>query len=282
MLLHRLRNAVVHLPPRVLGKLRASRPGSGAFRRGIIVLAVLTFLLGVTNAVLVTTQPSSGAEIGTLSLGKAPPSSMSPLFMVEKGPGTQYLRGAIGIIYTGQEWKLERVNTEGTGLFVTFEKEDLSLRPSELAHSHQEFDRPVLDAARPVSDPVYVNLPDNISQRLMDLSSRITRDCATPFEKAKAIEDYLRTHCRYDPDFVPAPSRWEPNDWFLFESKEGVCGNFASAFVVLARASGLPSRLAAGYFIGGDEGEQFVYEDQAHGWAEVGFEDLGWIVFDPT
>lgn len=276
------KNFLFRVTPKIFPKLAGFRRNSIALQRGAIILAVLTFLLGVTNAVLVTRQPSSGAEIGTLSLGKAPPTSLTPLFMVEKGPGVQYLRGAIGNLYTGQEWKLERISGGGTDLYVLFERENIPLRPSELARSYQEFDRAVLNAARPVSDLLYVNLPDNISQRLKDLSSHITRDFATPFEKAKAIEDYLRTHYRYDTDFVPAPSRWEPNDWFLFESREGVCGNFASAFVILARASGLPSRLAAGYFIGSGEGEQFVYEDQAHGWAEVGFEELGWIVFDPT
>ncbi|GEM_PF-808557 len=262
-----------------LSRLRLS---SNALRVGAITLAALTFVLGVTNAVLVIAQPPPEADIGTLSLGKAPPTSLTPLFMVEKGPGVQYLRGAIGIVYTGQEWRLERINAEGTNLYVSFEKKDLPLRPTELARSYQEFDPNALNAALPLREDLYVKLPENISARTKDLSLQITQGFDIAFEKAKAIEDYLRTHCRYNTNFVPAPSKWEPNDWFLFESREGVCGNFASAFVVLARASGLPARLAAGYFIGSDAGEQFVYEDQAHGWAEVGFEELGWIVFDPT
>ncbi|RLI23979.1 hypothetical protein DRO58_08010, partial [Candidatus Bathyarchaeota archaeon] len=74
----------------------------------------------------------------------------------------------------------------------------------------------------------------------------------------------------------------DPVDWFLFEERRGVCVNFNSAFVILMRASGIPSRLVAGYAINSTTHYQKVYADQAHAWAEVKFKGLGGVGFDAT
>jgi transglutaminase-like putative cysteine protease len=105
----------------------------------------------------------------------------------------------------------------------------------------------------------------------------------TSFEKAKAIESFLQIRYEYKLDYEPPPSSWEANDWFLFVSEEGICGNFNSAFVILARAAGLPARLAAGYYIQPDDTKlQPVYANHAHAWAEVGLEEVGWLAFEAT
>ncbi|MBM3132055.1 MAG: transglutaminase domain-containing protein [Chloroflexi bacterium] len=266
-----------------------SEPAFPSHSRGEEVVHCLTLLLVVVTILLwvgpgpIGISPSQlGSESGRLSLGTAPPPSNTPLFMVESGPDARYLRGAVGIVYDGEEWRLERIEGEYLEFVVYGGDGDLLLRPSEVARSHQDFPRDRLNEALVIDDARCLKLPENISERVRELSLGITEDFATPFEKARAIEIYLRLHYTYDADFAPAPSDREPNDWFLFESKEGVCGNFASAFVILARASGLPSRLGAGYFVAPGEGEQAVYESQAHGWAEVGFEGSGWVVFDAT
>ena len=71
-------------------------------------------------------------------------------------------------------------------------------------------------------------------------------------------------------------------DWFLFDHREGTTGQFSSAFVLLARSLGIPARVASGWAIAPVGVKQPVASDQAHQWAEVGFEGLGWIVFEPT
>ena len=71
-------------------------------------------------------------------------------------------------------------------------------------------------------------------------------------------------------------------DWFLFESGKGTAGQFSSAFVVLARSVGIPARVVSGWAIAPVGVWQPVYSDQAHQWAEVPFDDLGWVAFDPT
>ncbi len=80
---------------------------------------------------------------------------------------------------------------------------------------------------------------------------------------------------------VPAAGH-DPVDWFLFDSREGTCGQFSSAFVVLARSVGIPARVVSGWAISPMVEEQIVYTDQAHQWAEVALEGIGWVRFEPT
>jgi len=76
-----------------------------------------------------------------------------------------------------------------------------------------------------------------------------------------------------------------PADQFLFDAKQGFCEHFASSFVLLMRASGIPARVIAGYQ--GIEynklGDYYVVrQSNAHAWAEVWLENQGWIRIDPT
>lgn len=74
-------------------------------------------------------------------------------------------------------------------------------------------------------------------------------------------------------------------DEFLFENKQGFCEHFASAFVVLMRAAGIPARIVAGYQ-GGElnplDGYLVVRQSDAHAWAEVWLPEQGWRRVDPT
>lgn len=76
-----------------------------------------------------------------------------------------------------------------------------------------------------------------------------------------------------------------PVDGFLFETKRGFCEHFASAFVYLMRAAGVPARIVVGYQ-GGDYNavdDYFVIrQSDAHAWAEVWLEGEGWRMVDPT
>ena len=72
---------------------------------------------------------------------------------------------------------------------------------------------------------------------------------------------------------------------FLFGSKKGYCSYFAFAFTLMLRSVGIPSRVAAGFFID-PSAEAFNYHpvraDMAHAWTEVWFPGYGWIEYDPT
>ena len=74
-------------------------------------------------------------------------------------------------------------------------------------------------------------------------------------------------------------------DEFLFDERTGYCGHYASAFVYLMRAAGIPARVIGGYF-GGEvnplTGSVLVYQYDAHAWAEVWLPTKGWVRVDPT
>lgn len=74
-------------------------------------------------------------------------------------------------------------------------------------------------------------------------------------------------------------------DEFLFETKAGFCEHFASAFVFLMRAAGVPARVVTGYQ-GGDinpvDHVVTVRQWDAHAWAEVYLRGRGWTRVDPT
>src|SRR4029077_17000911 len=71
------------------------------------------------------------------------------------------------------------------------------------------------------------------------------------------------------PALLPGP---DPVDAFLFDSRRGFCEHYASSFVVLARAAGIPARVVTGYQ-GGElnptGGYLIVRQSDAHAWPEA-------------
>jgi transglutaminase-like putative cysteine protease len=74
-------------------------------------------------------------------------------------------------------------------------------------------------------------------------------------------------------------------DEFIFESRQGFCEHFSSAFVVLMRAAGVPARVVTGY-LGGEYNPLgnylIVRQSDAHAWTEVWIDSRGWVRIDPT
>jgi transglutaminase-like putative cysteine protease len=74
-------------------------------------------------------------------------------------------------------------------------------------------------------------------------------------------------------------------DEFWFDRKQGFCEHIASAFVVLMRGLGVPARIVTGYQ-GGELNsvDKFwvLRQSDAHAWAEVWQEGVGWMRVDPT
>jgi transglutaminase-like putative cysteine protease len=126
-----------------------------------------------------------------------------------------------------------------------------------------------------------ISLSAEDKKKLKTLAEEITINALTDYEKLLAIEEYLEENYEYDPNYTPPPENVEPVMYFLFESKKGVCKEFASAFVLLARSLDIPARAVFGYNARPIPANQTVMESQRHMWAEVKFSS-GWIEFDPT
>ena len=148
-----------------------------------------------------------------------------------------------------------------------------------------EFEEEVLRAAGAYEDAIYTQLPETVPGRVGELAREITEGYTGTYAQAKAIEQYLRETYAYAFAELGAggpPAGRDPVDWFLFESREGTCGQFSSAFVVLARSVRIPARVVSGWAIGQTGETQTVYLDQAHQWAEVALDEIGWVSFEPT
>lgn len=160
---------------------------------------------------------------------------------------------------------------------------------------------PELRAAPPAEAPdsVYLQLPDRFPERVADLARSLTEGETNNYDKAKKIEQYLRTQFTYTN--VPDLSKRTSSDFvegFLFEIKEGYCDYFSTSMAVMLRSVGVPTRWVKGYAPGAregsdrpmmtgsfdpDEGGRFrVTNADAHSWVEVYMGEYGWISFEPT
>jgi hypothetical protein len=133
-------------------------------------------------------------------------------------------------------------------------------------------------------DNRYLSLPDPVPERVPSLARDLTATEPTPYDRAEAIERYLRSF-PYTLNLPTPPQDRDITEYFLCELKKGYCDYYATAMVVLSRAAGIPARLVTGY-VGGafdpDHNTYLVTADLAHSWVEVYFPEYGWIIFEPT
>ena len=156
----------------------------------------------------------------------------------------------------------------------------------ELAMSIPRFVPDDVLGAAPAKDSSYLQIPEDLPARVLELAEQFKGD-ESPYIRANQIHRYLREKFAFstlepEEESIERPTGRDPVDWFLFERPVGDSGNFSSAFVVLARAAGIPARVVSGWAIERDAGHQVVTADQAHQWAEIALDGIGWFTFDPT
>ena len=130
----------------------------------------------------------------------------------------------------------------------------------------------------------YLQLPAEMDQRVAALAQSATVRMATPFDKAEALENFLKTKYSYTLNLTGNPGK-DPLAHFLFETRAGHCEYFASAMTVMLRTLGIPSREVNGFLPGEYNdlgGDYIVRASDAHSWVEAYFPGNGWVVFDPT
>jgi protein-glutamine gamma-glutamyltransferase len=129
----------------------------------------------------------------------------------------------------------------------------------------------------------YLQLP-SMDMRVRQLAEQVTAPPENEFDKAEAIERYLRTNYQYTLE-LPTTQPADPIANFLFERKRGHCEYFASAMAVMLRAIGIPSRVVNGFRSDefNDLTDNYVVRAKdAHSWVEAYFPGYGWQTFDPT
>ena len=87
----------------------------------------------------------------------------------------------------------------------------------------------------------YLQLP-NLDPRIPALAAQITARQTTPYDKAVAMEGYLRSHFGYTLD-LSGPPQNDPLSYFLFQKRAGHCEYFAAAMTIMLRTQGIPGPL---------------------------------------
>lgn len=129
-----------------------------------------------------------------------------------------------------------------------------------------------------------LSLPEDRNPRTREMA----RQLRERFEDDRALIDHVLDWLREEPFYYSletAPLGRHGADEFLFDLRRGYCEYYASAFAVLMRAAGIPSRVVTGYQGGyWQEGGQYllVRQSDAHAWVEVWLAESGWTRVDPT
>lgn len=173
-----------------------------------------------------------------------------------------------GTIYNRSR-NLSQIRYEGESLLPV-------ARPAEARRASTDYSDQIRET--------YLQLPKRLDPRIPELARKITETANNPYEKALAMESYLRTNFGYTLNLTGNPGD-DPLAHFLFGTKAGHCEYFASAMAVMLRTLGIPSREVNGFLPGeyNDVGRDYIVRaSDAHSWVEAYFPGSGWLTFDPT
>ncbi|MBK1694056.1 transglutaminase [Chromatium weissei] len=129
-----------------------------------------------------------------------------------------------------------------------------------------------------------LQLPRNITPRMRELVAKWRDRAADDWALAQEALAFFHREPFY---YTLQPPRLGANatDAFLFETKQGFCEHYASAFALLMRIGGVPARVVLGY-LGGEQnqlsGHWSVWQSDAHAWTEIFIDGRGWVRIDPT
>ena len=127
-------------------------------------------------------------------------------------------------------------------------------------------------------------LPDGFNPRTREFMAQWREE--TPSDPAlvrRVLAHFNQQPFRYTLN-PPLLSRHSVDE-FLFDTREGFCEHYASAFTIMMRMAGIPARVVTGYqggWYNERSGYLLVRQSDAHAWAEVWLEGVGWTRIDPT
>lgn len=145
---------------------------------------------------------------------------------------------------------------------------------------------------------IFTRIPGNVPDIVKNTARTVTGAAGTPYQKAMAIQKYLRSSEFTYSLQSPVQGGYDGNGLSVLadflQQKSGYCIHYASAMAVMARLEGIPSRIAVGYAPGRLTGATVTVSGQgalpeyeadardAHAWPELYFQGLGWVPFEPT
>ncbi len=145
--------------------------------------------------------------------------------------------------------------------------------------------RAVLAQADLYQEAAYLQIPKGVTPRLYPLVDEIVANAKTPYEKAVALESYLRTNYRYTMETVFHSYEGDILETFLFDKRYGHCEYFATSMTMMLRAAGIPGRFVSGFSASTYNPLTGYYEVRglnAHAWSEAWIAPYGWVMFEAT
>ena len=158
-------------------------------------------------------------------------------------------------------------------------------------------DESIFDAAPPplIDDPPDLDqltaLPSDFDERVSGLARDITSGLDSDYEKALALESWLRdpeNGFRYDTTVTPSSENSTLGSWLFDDTspdfRAGYCEQYATALGAMGRAIGIPARVVLGFTPGDSQadGTIVVRDRNAHAWVEFWMPSQGWVQFDST
>jgi len=141
---------------------------------------------------------------------------------------------------------------------------------------------------------VKMKLPElhNVPDELSTLAAETVTDAETPIAQVRALETYLSksgffSHGLGSQSHLSRAGHTAERIATLIGGDQMVGDDeqYAVTMALMARAIGIPARVAMGYYPKKDDGDGGVFKatgDDVHAWVEVNFTGYGWLPFDPT
>lgn len=204
-------------------------------------------------------------------------------------PTTAPYRYRIQMEPTEQRWlfALDYPALEPRGSTLTMDYQLLAKRPvTELYDYLMASDPSFADSPR-LRHPVRfkaLELPAGFNPRTAEMMAKWRNEAGSDTELIQRVLTWFNReqfHYTLNP---PLLSR-DTVDEFLFDTREGFCEHYASAFTVMMRMAGVPARVVTGYQGGwyNNIGSYvLVRQSDAHAWSEVWLNGKGWTRVDPT
>lgn len=170
---------------------------------------------------------------------------------------------------------------------LTYDRQLISPRPVTQVTEYEAVSYTQTQTAVPIPTLAArydTDLPPTRNRRSVQLALDMRERAGSDTAYVAAVLEMFRSQ-GFEYTLTPPRLDFDSVDDFIFNTKRGFCGHFASAFVMLMRAAGVPSRVVTGYQ--GAEwnpvGEYFIVrQSDAHAWSEVWIDGRGWTRVDPT
>jgi transglutaminase-like putative cysteine protease len=129
-----------------------------------------------------------------------------------------------------------------------------------------------------------LELPDGMREDLEEYLIEAVGEATNPHEEAAALQAWFRSDGGFEYSLDPGPGTSASHLFDFLTGRIGYCEQYAATMAIMARALGIPARVAVGFTPGEllDDGSRLIRAHDAHAWPELYFEESGWVRFEPT